>query len=121
MNLAPPRLRMFAGPNGSGKSTIKAVLRPELLGVYVNPDEIEQDIYVNGIALGILELKRSTQSVSQGIRQNLDNQKKLFIRPFFSPFSGATFTLGSFCRLKKRVRPSTRTPCTAASLVPVAS
>jgi predicted ABC-type ATPase len=39
-----PRLRMFAGPNGSGKSTIKSVIRPELLGVYVNPDEIEQDI-----------------------------------------------------------------------------
>lgn len=26
---------MFAGPNGSGKSTIKAVIRPELLGVYI--------------------------------------------------------------------------------------
>lgn len=32
---------MFAGPNGSGKSSAKAVLRPELLGVYVNADEIE--------------------------------------------------------------------------------
>lgn len=39
-----PRLRMFAGPNGSGKSTIKAVIRPELLGVYINPDEIEKEI-----------------------------------------------------------------------------
>jgi ABC-type branched-subunit amino acid transport system ATPase component len=39
-----PRLRMFAGPNGSGKSTIKSVVPPELLGVYLNPDEIEQDI-----------------------------------------------------------------------------
>lgn len=39
-----PRLRMFADPNGSGKSTIKAVIRPELLGVYINPDEIEKDI-----------------------------------------------------------------------------
>lgn len=35
---------MFAGPNGSGKSTIKSVIRPELLGVYINPDEIEQEI-----------------------------------------------------------------------------
>lgn len=35
---------MFAGPNGSGKSTIKAVIRPELLGIYVNPDEIEAEI-----------------------------------------------------------------------------
>lgn len=40
--------------------------------------------YVNGIALGVLELKRSTVSVSEGIRQNLDNQTKLFIRPFFT-------------------------------------
>ena len=41
-------------------------------------------LYVNGIALGILELKRSTVSVSEGIRQNLDNQKPEFIRPFFT-------------------------------------
>jgi type I restriction enzyme R subunit len=41
-------------------------------------------LYVNGIALGILELKRSTVSVTEGIRQNLDNQKKEFIQPFFS-------------------------------------
>jgi len=41
-------------------------------------------LYVNGIALGILELKRSTVSVSEGIRQNLDNQKKVFINHFFS-------------------------------------
>lgn len=41
-------------------------------------------LYVNGIALGVLELKRSTVSVSEGIRQNLDNQKKEFIEPFFS-------------------------------------
>ena len=41
-------------------------------------------LYVNGIALGVLELKRSTVSVSEGIRQNLDNQKKVFIQPFFT-------------------------------------
>ena len=41
-------------------------------------------LYVNGIALGVLELKRSTVSVAEGIRQNLDNQKKVFIQPFFS-------------------------------------
>ena len=41
-------------------------------------------LYVNGIALGVLELKRSTISVAQGIRQNLDNQKKIFIEHFFS-------------------------------------
>ncbi|PSB30104.1 type I restriction endonuclease subunit R [Chlorogloea sp. CCALA 695] len=41
-------------------------------------------LYVNGIALGILELKRSSIAVGEGIRQNLDNQKKAFIRPFFT-------------------------------------
>ena len=41
-------------------------------------------IYVNGIALGVLELKRSTVSVAEGIRQNLDNQKTIFIERFFS-------------------------------------
>jgi type I restriction enzyme R subunit len=41
-------------------------------------------LYVNGIALGVLELKRSTVSVSEGIRQNCDNQKKEFIQPFFT-------------------------------------
>lgn len=44
MTEAVPRLRMFAGPNGSGKSTINAVIPPELLGVYVNPDDIEKEI-----------------------------------------------------------------------------
>ena len=41
-------------------------------------------LYVNGIALGVLELKRSTVSVAEGVRQNLDNQKKEFIRDFFA-------------------------------------
>jgi type I restriction enzyme R subunit len=41
-------------------------------------------IYVNGIALAVIELKRSSVSVSEGIRQNLDNQKKDFIRNFFT-------------------------------------
>ena len=41
-------------------------------------------LYVNGIAVGVIELKRSGVSVAQGIRQNLDNQKKGFIRNFFT-------------------------------------
>ncbi|BAI88908.1 HsdR family type I site-specific deoxyribonuclease [Arthrospira platensis NCB002] len=41
-------------------------------------------VYINGIAVAVLELKRSTVSVAEGIRQNLDNQKKEFIRPFFT-------------------------------------
>lgn len=41
-------------------------------------------LYINGIAIGVLELKRSTVSVLEGIRQNLDNQDATFIKPFFS-------------------------------------
>jgi len=39
---------MFAGPNGSGKSTLKTLLPLELLGVYLNPDEIEDEIRERG-------------------------------------------------------------------------
>jgi type I restriction enzyme, R subunit len=41
-------------------------------------------LYVNGIALGVLELKRSTISIGDGIRQNIANQQKEFIQPFFT-------------------------------------
>jgi type I restriction enzyme R subunit len=41
-------------------------------------------VYLNGIAVALLELKRSIVSVAEGIRQNLDNQKKVFIEHFFS-------------------------------------
>ena len=41
-------------------------------------------IYVNGIALAVIELKRSSVSVAEGIRQNLTNQKAHFIEKFFT-------------------------------------
>lgn len=41
-------------------------------------------IYINGIAIGVIELKRSTVSINEGIRQNLDNQDPEFIERFFS-------------------------------------
>ncbi|MFA4828057.1 MAG: HsdR family type I site-specific deoxyribonuclease [Thermodesulfovibrionales bacterium] len=41
-------------------------------------------LYVNGIALGVLELKRSTVSIGDGIRQSIVNQQKEFIQSFFS-------------------------------------
>ncbi len=44
MSPATPRLRMFAGPNGSGKSSIKESIPSNILGYYVNPDEIEKVI-----------------------------------------------------------------------------
>lgn len=41
-------------------------------------------LYVNGIAVGVLELKNSRVSISDGIRQSISNQKKEFNEAFFS-------------------------------------
>ena len=50
---------MFAGPNGSGKSTLKSYLPEDLLGVYLNPDEIEARLHSQG-ALDFKEYGIST-------------------------------------------------------------
>jgi type I restriction enzyme R subunit len=41
-------------------------------------------LYVNGIAIGVLELKKSSVSISKGIRQNISNQQEQFNHWFFS-------------------------------------
>ncbi len=41
-------------------------------------------LYINGIAVAILELKRSIVSINEGIRQSIVNQQDEFIRPFFA-------------------------------------
>lgn len=41
-------------------------------------------IYLNGIAVAVLELKKSSVAVSNGIRQNLTNQRREFIASFFT-------------------------------------
>lgn len=41
-------------------------------------------IYINGIAIAVIELKRSAVSIEEGIRQNITNQKEMFISSFFS-------------------------------------
>ena len=41
-------------------------------------------LYINGIAVGVIELKRSIVSIGDGIRQSLVNQQKEFIESFFS-------------------------------------
>jgi len=41
-------------------------------------------LYVNGIAIATIELKRSKIAVSEGIRQTIGNQRPEFIRPFFT-------------------------------------
>jgi len=57
-------MRVFAGPNGSGKSTLKSVLPPPLLGVYLNPDEIEEQIRKQGfLDVSAYAVKTSAQEV----------------------------------------------------------
>lgn len=41
-------------------------------------------LYVNGIAIGVIELKRSSVGIGEGIRQNLSNQQPQFNEWFFS-------------------------------------
>lgn len=41
-------------------------------------------LYINGIAIGVLELKRSTVTLNEGIRQSIVNQQGDFIQHFFS-------------------------------------
>lgn len=42
-------MRIFAGPNGSGKSVLKSYLPEPLLGVYLNPDELEAKAKERGV------------------------------------------------------------------------
>jgi type I restriction enzyme R subunit len=50
------------------------------------PQERRPDVvlYVNGLAIGVLELKNSRVSVAEGIRQSLSNQQPAFNAWFFS-------------------------------------
>ncbi|HMP73542.1 MAG TPA: HsdR family type I site-specific deoxyribonuclease [Kiritimatiellia bacterium] len=50
-------------------------------GLERRPDLV---LYLNGIAIGVLELKNSRKSIGDGIRQNLSNQQPEFNQGFFS-------------------------------------
>ena len=91
-----PRLRMFAGPNGSGKSTLKALLRPELIERYVNPDEIEKEIrqigvfdFSDWIAVEEGELReffaQSTLLIKAGLQAQAANLRFEGNQLFFAP------------------------------------
>jgi predicted ABC-type ATPase len=43
-----PRIRIFAGPNGSGKSTLNRKVAKHILGIVINPDDIERNIRNTG-------------------------------------------------------------------------
>lgn len=49
-----------------------------------HPKRPDVVLYINGLALCTIELKRSTVAVSEGIRQTIGNQEPRFIRPFFT-------------------------------------
>jgi predicted ABC-type ATPase len=68
MSAPTPRLRMIAGPNGSGKSTIKSLVRPEILGVFINPDDIESAAKANG----------SVDLASFGVQASADEFREFF-------------------------------------------
>lgn len=69
----------WANPRGNHFVAVEEVT---VLGQHTKrPDVV---LYINGIALATIELKRSKVSVTEGIRQTIGNQKPEFIRPFFS-------------------------------------
>ena len=71
MKTATPRLRMFAGPNGSGKSTFKSVIGHELLGIYINPDEIEKGVTETGfLDLKTYEVETTAKEISAFFTQS---------------------------------------------------
>lgn len=61
-----PRMRIFAGPNGSGKSTIKDMLPPAWLGVYINPDDIEKKLREQGyLSLNEFDVAATNQALHE--------------------------------------------------------
>src|SRR6185436_10008362 len=41
-------------------------------------------LYLNGLAIAVIELKRSSVEVSDGVRQLITNQEEIFNKGFFS-------------------------------------
>jgi predicted ABC-type ATPase len=74
-----PRLRVFAGPNGSGKSTIKALVSSELIGFYVNADEIERGAKDSGrIDLSLFDITATQAELQEFFtKHHLIRQKDL--------------------------------------------
>lgn len=70
-----------AGANDLGVAEEVSIKGKDAKAWNKRPDLV---LYVNGIALGVVELKKSTVGVGEGIRQTLDNQRPEFIRHFFT-------------------------------------
>ena len=90
------RLRIFAGPNGSGKSTmfaeIKNHLRPDKIGVYINPDEIEKSFNLDGyLNFSNFALNKVTSETLFTFLENSSFLQNLVSRDHFTPINSATF------------------------------
>lgn len=95
MNSAVPRLRIFAGPNGSGKSTIKDILPPQWLGVYVNADDIETGLKLQGrIDLGEYGIDATQAALSAFLTES-----GLARRPEFKESLGSWILDGGHLRI----------------------
>lgn len=66
-----PRMRVFAGPNGSGKSTMKSAIPSHLIGIYINPDEIEKAAKESGrLEFSDFQLEAEADEVRDFIREH---------------------------------------------------
>ena len=82
---------MFAGPNGSGKSVLKSYLPESLLGVYLNPDEIEANI----TKLGCLDLQSfGIQTTAEEVLSAFTGSQLLHGKSFSKPAQSLTFAEG---------------------------
>ncbi len=73
---------MFAGPNGSGKSTIIRYLLPHQVGIYLNADDLEQQLRLNPqldltayhsslSASALIQFLKSKSKLKEGIKTPL--------------------------------------------------
>ena len=69
---------MFAGPNGSGKSTLKHLIKPELLGVYINADDIELQLKTTGkLSLSQYRVVASSEEWHSFLQHSMLNMRDL--------------------------------------------
>ncbi len=65
---------------GSGSLLLKVAAEAGKGGYERRPDLV---LYLNGVAIAVIELKRSSVEVADGIRQLITNQEAIFNLPFF--------------------------------------
>ncbi len=95
-------------------------------GYQRRPDVVQ---YINGLAVAVLELKRSSVELADGVRQLITNQEEIFNKRFFSTVQlvlagsdsqglryGTTGTPEQFFVQWKDEAPNTATPATGALL-----